>query len=134
MKKITIMVSILLLFSFIFSVSGFAGISISQTSQALRSEEILQKDQALMKQIEQPIKSYIKKLIIQGASLLNEEEIAKISQRYEKKWLSKQEIQQVMDLIKEVYKEKGYSEKIEEITAEVNGKTLKIKIVEVLQK
>jgi hemolysin activation/secretion protein len=134
MKKFTIVFSVLLFFSFIVSVSGFAGIAPSVSQKALRSEEILRKEETLRKRIEEPPKSYVKKIVIEGSSILSEEEIAKISQRFEKRWLTKQEIQQVLDLIKEVYKEKGYPEKIGEITAEVKGKTLKIMVAEALGK
>lgn len=129
MKKILIFV-----FFFIFGILNFC-FAQATPSQIERMEEVLREQEALRKKIEEPEKIYIKKIIIEGVTLLSESEIKDIIAPFQKRWLTKEDIREILELIKQVYKEKGYSEELIKISYRViKNRQLKIKVEELMKR
>jgi len=76
-------------------------------SQIERSQEIIRGEEELMHKINREEKAYIEKIVIKGATKLSDDEINGIILPYQKKHLSKEDIQQVIELIKQKYEVKG---------------------------
>jgi len=72
-----------------------------------RSQEILQEDKDLRQRIEREEKVFIKKVIIKGALKLSREEIRDIILPFENQWLTKKDIQRIIDSLKSAYQKKG---------------------------
>jgi len=69
---------------------------------------------------------------VEGVSLLSKEQIEEIILPFQKHWLSKDEIQQIIDLIIHAYKQEGYEESPVKISYEIEEKRLKIQVEELL--
>lgn len=123
MKKTVIF---MLLFVF-----GFFNFSFAQTnaSQMQRAQELLEKEEILREQLAKPEKFYIKKIIVQGSRVLLEEEIEFIVSPFQKHWLTKQDIQQLLNTIKQAYKQKGAGQPAD-ISYQIKKKELIIAIKE----
>jgi len=119
---------ILFIFSIHAKVNCFA--QSSSASQAQRTEELLEKERQLEEKIQQPEKIYIKNIIVQGASLLDQEKIKEIIEPFSKYWLTKGDIQKIMDAIKVAYQKKGVLEQLVKVSYEVNEESLLIKVEE----
>ena len=101
MKKILIALFMLIL--------NFYGSGFSQTPTAAkieRSQEILQEDKALRQKIEQQEKFFVKTIIVKGALRLSEEEIKGIIATSQAQWMTKEDIQQIIDSLKSAYEKK----------------------------
>lgn len=123
MKKIIILTLFLTL--------GFYTFSFAQTlpSQIERSQEILEKEKALREKLKEE-KIFIKKIIVEGVTLLGEDELKEIISLFQKRWLTKEEIQQILGLIEQAYKQKGFKEESIKILYQIKKKQLIIKIEE----
>jgi len=101
-------------------------------SQIERTQEIIQKEEILRDKLKIGEKVFIKKIIVKGVTLLNEDEIKKIILPFQKHWLSKADIQQILDAIGEAYKEKGYVWQFLKTSFDIKGSCLEINVEEKL--
>ena len=114
---------------FVFMVvnQGFAQTS---ASQAQRAQELLEKERVLSEKVLEPEKAYIKKIIIQGANLLDKDKVKEIIAPFLNHWLTYSDIQQILGLIEQAYQEKGYPGQPKNISYEVKKKKLFIRVEE----
>ncbi len=98
------------------------------TAQIERSREILDKDLLLRDRIEQGNKVFISKIIVKGVTLLTQGEVKDIIQPFQKHWLSKEDIQQIMDSFTQAYYQRGYFTQFKDISYSIKGKTLEIRV------
>jgi len=97
-------------------------------SQIERSQEILEQEKILREKIEQEEKVFIKKIIVKGTTQVSEEQIKEIILPYQKKWLTKNDIQCLIDSFKECYQKQV--QEIPAISYKIEGRKL---IIEVTQ-
>ena len=108
---------------------GFALAQTSTTARIERSQEILQKDRDLRQKIIQEDKTFVKTIIVKGALKLSEEEIKGITDVFQGSWLTKEDIQQLVDSLKLAYERKGVASSQVKISYELKkGKTLEITV------
>lgn len=98
-------------------------------SQMERTSEDLEKEKVLRNRLEEE-KVFIEKVIVQGATLLDREEIRKIVRPFLKRWLYKSEIENIIRLLNAAYKKKGYPGQPVHIFFQVIDKCLKIRVEE----
>ncbi|MCK9603872.1 MAG: hypothetical protein M0R66_05905 [Candidatus Omnitrophica bacterium] len=120
------MIKIGLILVFLFFASNMGIICFAQTSaaplgQVERSEELLNKDEALRKKIEEPEKVFIEEIILTGFTL-SDDQIKEMISPYQKRWLTKNNIQDIIDLLREACQQK--SGQAPEISFEVKGRQL----------
>jgi len=125
-KMLKITSIILFIFTVSFSIS-FAQVS---SSQIIRSQEILEIDKALREKLQEEEKVFIKKISVEGASLLTEDELKEIISPFQKKWLTQTKIQKILGSIREAYIKKGYQNQLLDVSFEIERKELKIKVKE----
>ena len=122
MKKITIL----------FFCLSFVNICFAQdvpVSQIERTQEVLEKEEALREKLNQQEKVFINKIIVEGALLLDEEQVKEIILPFQKRWLTKDDINQIIDSLKQLYSQQ--TKQIPEITYQIKKRSLKITIKEV---
>ena len=108
---------------------GFALAQTSTTARIERSQEILQKDRDLRQKIIQEDKTFVKTIIVKGALKLSEEEIKGITDVFQGSWLTKEDIQQLVDSLKLAYERKGVASSQVKISYELKKeKTLEITV------
>jgi len=117
----------------LFSCLIFYDLSLAEvsTGQILRSQEILEKEKALRERLQEEEKVFIKKIKIEGVTLLTESQIRQIISPFQKRWLTKTQIQQILELIKEAYRKNSYQNQPKGISYQIKGKELSIKVEEV---
>jgi hemolysin activation/secretion protein len=71
--------------------------------QVEHSQEILRQDEALTRKIEQPQKVFVKEVILPQGCLIPQEEIEKITSNFVGHWHSLKEIQELLDILTQVY-------------------------------
>jgi hemolysin activation/secretion protein len=107
----------------------FLGAESASTIQ--RSQEMLKDDKALRQKIEQEEKFFVKAIVLKGALKLSEEEIKDITVPFQGQWLTKKEIQQIIDSLKSAYEKKGVGPNRIKISYELKkDKTLEITVNE----
>lgn len=126
-KKIKILFFFVLIFSLNPLISCWAQTSASQLQ---RSQEILQQEEALRKKLEEPEKVFIKNIIVKGVVLLNEEKIKEITTPFLKHWLTPTDIRQIIELIKQAYREKGYLKQPAAVSHQIKRRVLIITVLE----
>lgn len=99
------------------------------TAAIERSQEILEQDKALREQIEKGQKTFITKIIVQGVTLLAEDQIREIITPLQDHWLTRGEIQAALDSLKDTYARNGYPGPAE-VSYQVKGGSLTIKVQE----
>lgn len=102
-------------------------------SQIERSQELIDREEDLRKKIEEPRKQYFEEIVLEGSTKLTEDEVNEIISPYQKKWLDKEDIQQIIELIKEAYRSKGCADGLLEISYQIKEKRLIIEIKESTQ-
>src|SRR4030042_2190675 len=125
LSKIPKITAIVLFFLAIFLNLSFAQVS---TIQVIRSEEVLEKERVLRQKIDEEEKVLIKKITVEGVTLLTEDDIKNIISPFQKEWLTKTKIQQILESIKETYAQNGYKAQLNGISYEVKRKELIIKV------
>ncbi len=100
------------------------------TGQIQKTQEMLEKERELRQRIEKPQKQFVEKIQVEGASLLSEQELQEITLLFEERWLTQEDIQQVIDLIIQAYKQKGYSEKELKSSYQIENNNLEIQVEE----
>lgn len=99
-------------------------------SQIERTQEILKEEEVLRDKLKTEEKLFIKKIIVKGVTLFDEDEIKKITLPFQKHWLSKTDIQQILGAIGQAYKQKGYAGQPLKSSFEVKKSCLRINIEE----
>jgi hemolysin activation/secretion protein len=102
----------------------------TSVSTITKSQDMIDKEEALRQKLEKDEKIYLKKVIVTGVTLVKKEEIREILQPFKNHWISKNDIQMIMDSITLAYKNKGYHDKLTEISYKVNKSTLHIIVLE----
>lgn len=118
---------------FLCSLIEARGAAFAQTSasQIERTQEMTQNEEVLRNKIEEPKKSFIKTIIVQGASLLSKDQIKEIVLPFQNRWLSKDDIQEIMRSLSAAYGQKGYQNQPAGISYEVKKNSLIISIKEI---
>lgn len=98
--------------------------------ELLKSQEALEKEHSIRKRIERHEKIFIEKIIVEGVKLVAQEKIREITFPFEKKWLSKEDIRQILSLIQGAYRDKGYALSENKISHKIKKPRLIIKIKE----
>ena len=75
-------------------------------------------------------KKYIKSIKVEGATLLSQDTIRELTAPFLKHWLAQEDINIILNSIKQAYKQEGYPNQPIEIRYELKGKVLWIKIKE----
>ena len=129
MNKFTVIASV------IFSLAaGLPAASQAQgpsASQIQRSQEFLEKEEALQEKLREKV--FIQKIEVEGATLIPAGRIKDTVAPFQNKWLGKKDIGQIAELIRQlyyIYIEEGKSELALEVSHEVEGSILKIRIKE----
>jgi hemolysin activation/secretion protein len=129
MRKIVILSLILILTSGNLCLAGEPGQISNTASQILRMQELLEKERALREKIEEE-KFYIKEIVVNGSSLLNQKQIANMMMPYKKRMLTKEDIEKILKLIESVYEQLGAKDRISQITYKIENLRLIIDIKE----
>ena len=130
-QKVIFALSVILFFLCL--VIGAKGASFAQghsASRIERSQEILEKEEALREKIEKEEKVYIKKIILKGITSLSKEQREKIISPFQARWLTKKDIQQILELLKEAYHQQGYPGLPASISYQIKRNNLLIKAEE----
>lgn len=101
------------------------------SSQVIRAQELIQKEEELRAQIEKDNKFFIREIQINGASKLSKDEIAAVITPYQNKWLTKSSIEQILSLIEQSYSQEGFPQGRIKSDFKINKDTLVINIEEV---
>lgn len=128
MKKRVLFLILALIF--ILNFSSFAQLP---TAEVQRAEEITEKEKILREKIEKEKKVFIKRIIVEGVTLLSEDQIKGIILPYQKKWLISKDIQQILEFLKQTYKQMGYNGQPSRISYQIKKKHLIIKVEESMQ-
>lgn len=94
-------------------------------TEVLRSQELILEEKSLRDKVID-YKVFIKKIIIKGADLLSQDKIKKIILPFEKKWLTKYDIQTIEDLIRQAYNKQGIPEEKLKLSSKVEKNILEI--------
>ena len=98
-------------------------------SQIERTQEILEKEEALREKLNKQDKMFIKKIVVEDALLLGEEQVEEIILPFQKRWLTKDDINQIIDSLKQLYIRQ--TKQTPEITYQIKGRNLEIYVKEV---
>lgn len=112
----------------LFVLSNFSFAQGTSASQIQRSQEILEKEEALLNKIEGSEQFFIRKIIVKGASSLAKDKIREIILPFQKKWLNRGQILQIFELLKQAYSRMG--KPMPEISHRIKKHILEIKIKE----
>jgi len=77
-------------------------------AQIERSQEIIQKEQALRQKIQEPQKVFVKEIILPQGCLIPAKEIEQITANFIGYWHSQKEIQELLDILSQAY-QRAYS-------------------------
>lgn len=124
---------IFFIYFFIFVICGNCFAQVTTAADIERTQVIIQKDEAFKQVINKPEKIHIKDIVLDGVTLLSEEQIKSIISPFKGGWLSENEIQGVINSIKMFYQKRGFSNQPENITFQVEKSVLKINIIEATQ-
>ena len=114
---------------FICSVTGAREACFAQAptaSQIERTQKDLEKEKALRETIEKGQKVFIKKIIVKGATLLSEEQIKETILPFQKHWLTKEDIQRLIDSLKQLYQQQ--TQQVPTVSYEIKSRNLVINI------
>ena len=123
MKKIVILILFLCL--------SFVNICFAQdipASQIQRTQEILEEEEELREKLNKQEKVFINKIIVEGVLLLDEEEVKDIVLPFQKRWLTEDDINPIIDSLKQLYNQQ--TKQTPEITYQIKGRNLKITVKE----
>ena len=110
-----------------FSVAPVCLAQQTSPSQIQRSQEILEKEEALRKRIEGRT-FLIETITVEGVTLINKEQIEKIVQASVNKQFNKKEIDKLIQALKDLYKQHGYDTDQLKIDYSVDERNLIINI------
>lgn len=81
----------------------------SPSSEIIKTEEEIQKEKFLRKKLQAQEKFYIKKIIFEGINLIELESLEEIKSSFENRWLTKDDIDKILDILKEIYLKKNFN-------------------------
>jgi len=123
--------AITLFFLFLCMYSQVVGYAAEATiSQIQRTGETLEEEKALRDRLDRPEKRQVKKITVEGASLLEPHQIKEIILPFQGYWLAKVDIEQLLELIRQAYLQKGYTNQPDKISYQLKKKLLTIKVQE----
>jgi hemolysin activation/secretion protein len=130
MAKVLSYICICLICLFLFTSLNvsFAQSSAQTASQVQKSLEDLEKSGRLEKRIESGEKSYIKDIVVEGVTLLSSDEVNFLIKPYLKRWLTRNDIQQLIDSIKDQYQKN--SQKPPQVFSRIEGRKLILQVEE----
>lgn len=99
-------------------------------AQIQRSEEITDQETSLRNKLNRESKVYIKQIMIKGASLISADKMSQIILSFQKHWLSSNDIQLIIDLIKQAYQQSGFKDKPVKIEHRLKNHSLNIYVQE----
>jgi len=99
-------------------------------STITKSQDMIQKEEALREKLDKNEKVYLKKAVVTGVTLIDKEKIKEIVEPFKNHWISKNDIQIILDSITAAYKEKGYADKLGSISYKIRRNNLNIIIME----
>lgn len=132
-RKIKEITSLVLIIFFLFLSVGYEIVCFAENpsaSEIERTQEIIQEEEFLRDKLKTEEKVFIKKIIVKGITLLDEDKIKEIILPFQKHWLSKADIQQILDAIDQAYKQKGYTGVPIKISSQIKKNCLKINVEE----
>lgn len=100
-------------------------------AQIERSQQLLDKEQALRSELEKGEKVFIKKIILKGVTLLQPEEIEAMLSPFQKHWLTKADIRQIQTVIEQEYAKNGYPNAIKGFSSLIKKQALEIQVEEI---
>lgn len=122
-----ILVIIILFFIILENISLAAPTSVGQIQ---RSQEILEEEKRMTDKLTKEEKFLIKKIVVEGASLLSEDQIKEIILPFQDKWLSKTDIKEILYSINQAYRQNGYDKQPSSISYEIKEGSLEIEVKE----
>ncbi len=130
MIKPKVVFSLSVILFFLCSVIGVRQASFAQTSasQIEKAQQDLEMEKALRTEVEKGQKVLINKIIVKGVTQLTEERIKEIILPFQKHWLTKDDIQRIIDSLQQSYQQK--SQTIPTISYQVKGRKLIIDVQE----
>ncbi|MFA5363516.1 MAG: POTRA domain-containing protein [Candidatus Omnitrophota bacterium] len=128
MTKVLSYICIICLFLFTALNASFTQSSAQTASQVQKSLEDLEKYERLEKRIERGEKSYIKDIVVEGVTFLSNDKVNFLIKPYLKRWLTRNDIQQLIDSIKDQYQKN--SQKPPQVSSRIEGRKLIIKVEE----
>jgi len=99
-------------------------------SQIQRTGETLAEEKALRDRLGRPEKRQVKEITVEGASLLEPRQIKEMILPFQGHWLTKVDIEQLLELIRQAYPQKGYTNQPDKISYQIKKKQLIIKVEE----
>ncbi|MCX5693220.1 MAG: nicotinate-nucleotide adenylyltransferase [Candidatus Omnitrophica bacterium] len=111
----------------------YAGQDNSPAGTIIKSQEMIEREKTLREKLDKNEKMHLKKAIVTGVTLIDKEKIKEIIDPFKNHWISKNDIQLILDSITAAYKEKGYADKLGRISYKIRKTTLNIIITETSQ-
>jgi len=102
----------------------------ASASSITRTNEMIEKDRSLRENITKDEKMLLKKVILTGITLVDKERIREVLKPFRNHWISKSDIQLIIDSVLAIYKDQGYGARISSISYRVNRAVLYITIEE----
>jgi len=102
----------------------------TSASQLQRAQDLSEEERAIRIKIAEPQKKYIKSIKVEGATLLDQDKIQKLTAPFLRHWLTQEDINIILNTIKQAYKQEGYPNQPTELHYQLKGKVLWIKIKE----
>ncbi|MFH1441009.1 MAG: POTRA domain-containing protein [Candidatus Omnitrophota bacterium] len=100
------------------------------TTEIFKSQEDLEEKERLDEEIWKGERFFIDEITVVGVNLINSEEINKVIEEYNNRWLSKSDLDYLRQKIAALYHEAGLKERISNIHYDIEGKNLKITVEE----
>jgi outer membrane protein assembly factor BamA len=97
-------------------------------SEAERQQELLEEEAVLRQKISVPEKVFIKKVNINGAKELSENQIREITLAFEGRWLDKEDARQIADVLARAYEKSGIKLTADQIKVEIEGDILEVRV------
>jgi len=105
----------------------------TSASQIERAQETLEKEKVLRERIEKGEKIFVRKIVITGVTLINEDQIKEITLPFKNHWIFKDEIRLILDSIVAVYQRNGYNGKIADISYQIRkNRIIEIEVEEII--
>ncbi len=126
MKKFAIRVCKLMAFALVLFCSALLQAEPPSMGQIDKMQQDIQMEQTLRTEVEKGKKVYIKKVVVKGVSLINEDKMKEIILPFHNHWLTQSDINLILDSIANAYKQNGYEGQPEKITFQVKDGYLEI--------
>lgn len=102
----------------------------ASSEQIQQAQETALKEKQLQTKKDDSIKIFVKKIVIKGATCLTQKDIYSVIKLFQNKWLKKDDINQIADLISSLYMQKGFLDKPADISFKFVNFVLEVEIKE----